>query len=236
MEPPKNLNSEPYFVSWSGGKDSYLALHKTAQTCGPPRALLTMLIENGEASRSHGLRPEILEAQSRAIGVSISFHATSWDNYEETFLQCLREFKHEGITWGVFGDIKIDGDAAWSTHRSWADGICRQVNMKAHEPLWNTTVNELTSDFLAADINAIIVSVKDGILDKKYLGQRLTENLFDEFTRCNVHPLGERGEYHTLVIDAPLFSKPLNRELGATIYRDGYWFLEVSARAHHRYS
>lgn len=216
-----------YVISWSGGKDSCLALHKAVLSMGMPTALLTMFIENGARSRSHGLRQDVVEAQSRALGIQPYFYATSWNDYEATFLRALTHLGAQGISSGVFGDIKIDGDEAWSSHRSWADTICQKADMIAHEPLWDLSLQGLERDFLSSGIEAIIVAAKDGYVDKKYLGQTLTQELFNQFAAKGVHLLGERGEYHTLVVNSPLFQHRLNVHQGQVVYRNGYWFLDV---------
>jgi diphthine-ammonia ligase len=222
------MNSNAYFISWSGGKDSCLALHRANASMGMPQALVTMLIENGQVSRSHGLRREVLKAQSNALGVPIFFHATSWADYETTFAKAMMELRSHGITSGVFGDIKIDGDKDWSSHRSWAENICKQVSMIAHEPLWDSCEADLERDFLASGIQAVIVAANERCLDRKYLGRTLNQELLLDFRSKGVHPLGERGEYHTLVVNSPLFKNVLNVQQGQEVLHDGYWFLDVA--------
>ena len=67
----------PTYCSWSGGKDSALALHHALGEGAEPGLLVTMLTEGGERSRSHGLRRELLEAQAASIGVPIAFAAAT---------------------------------------------------------------------------------------------------------------------------------------------------------------
>lgn len=216
-----------YVVSWSGGKDSYVALQKAHEHYGLPTALLTMMIEDTSRSRSHGLKLDILQAQSQALGVPLMRFATSWADYEKVFLSALKEAQVLGVDFGVFGDIKIAHDKEWQAHRSFADEVCAQAGLKALEPLWDLSESELERDFLGAGIEAIIIAVKDDKLGPTYLGRSLDKEVFNECRRQGVHPLGERGEYHTLVINAPLFQQRLNIKTKERVYRDGYWFLDV---------
>lgn len=216
-----------YVVSWSGGKDSYLALHKAHEHYGLPTVLLTMLIEDKSRSRSHGLRLDILDAQSRALGVPLMSFATSWDDYEKIFLSALKEAQGLGVGCSVFGDIKVAHDKDWQTHRSWADEVCCKAGLNSLEPLWDLSESQLEHDFLAARIEALIIAVKEDQLDAKFLGRTLDKDVFDELRRQGVHPLGERGEYHTLVINASLFKQRLNIKTKDRVCRDGYWFLDV---------
>jgi diphthine-ammonia ligase len=57
-------------VSWSGGKDSYLALHRSTDAFDI-QALLTMFTEDGTRSRSHGLRPEVLARQASLLNLPL---------------------------------------------------------------------------------------------------------------------------------------------------------------------
>ena len=45
------------FFSWSGGKDSMLALHRALDAGYRVEALLAMFDETGERSRSHAIAP-----------------------------------------------------------------------------------------------------------------------------------------------------------------------------------
>ncbi len=65
------LARAPVFCSWSGGKDSALALHESIVAGADPRVLITMMTERGMRSRSHGLHRVVLERQAAAIGIPI---------------------------------------------------------------------------------------------------------------------------------------------------------------------
>src|SRR5260370_7396073 len=77
-------------VSWSGGKDSYLALQRALPTFDV-QALLTMFTEDGTRSRSHGLRPEVIARQAHLLNLRLVSGQCSWKTYEEKFKRALRE-------------------------------------------------------------------------------------------------------------------------------------------------
>ena len=215
MSQPKK---QPYIVSWSGGKDSCLVLTPAIQAFGTPQFLLNMLTENAESSRSHGLRKTVIQTQADALG----FYSATWDDYENTFITALQGLKNKGIEMGVFGDMKIENRPDWIAHRQWAEHVCHQAKIMVHEPLWDDTEERLLTDFWASRIKAKIISV-----NKKYLGGSLTPALVDEFIQQGIHPLGETGEYHTVVFDSPLFSYHLDLRHGECILREGYRYLDV---------
>jgi diphthine-ammonia ligase len=222
-----DIIKKPYFVSWSGGKDSCLALHRATQNFGKPHFLLNMLTEDVERSRSHGLKKKILQAQADVLGIPILFYAASWNDYENTFIAALKKLKNEGIEAGVFGDMQMKNQQNALANREWAEHVCGQAEMIAVEPLWDETEENLMSNFLVSGIKTKIIAINSKCLDKKYLGQMLTKELMGEFTELGVHPFGEEGEYHSVVFDSPLFSKPLNLVDKDQVLKDGYWFLDI---------
>src|SRR5438552_6589840 len=99
---------ERFCCSWSGGKDSCLALYRAMQAGAKPAELLTLFTEEGERSRSHGLHRTVIAAQAESLGLPLRVVATSWDDYEQSLIAMLRGVRAEGIAAAVFGDIDID--------------------------------------------------------------------------------------------------------------------------------
>jgi len=63
------------------------------------------------------------------------------------------------------------------------------------------------------------------------LGKKVDKDLvahLEELAKTSdITPAGEAGEYHTLVIDGPIFKKRLEILESDTIERKGYWYLQV---------
>ncbi len=208
-------------ISWSGGKDSYLALHRTREHL-EFSAAITMFDEDGARSRSHGLRPEVISAQVHRLGLEPLFGLCSWQTYEAEFVRTLSQLHERGISHVVFGDIFTD------SHRAWVERVCHACGLTAVEPLWGETTKALLSEFLALGAEARIVTVKAAKLDSSWLGRKLVMEMIAEFERLAVDPAGENGEYHTLVTRAPGFSAPINVCQVARVRRDGCWALDVA--------
>jgi diphthine-ammonia ligase len=213
--------SEKAFCSWSGGKDSCLALDYARQAGYDVAVLLNMLAEDGEHSRSHGLQRGILEAQADALGKEILFGRATWDDYEEVFLKRLVLLKSRGFTAGVFGDIDLEG------HREWVDRVCRMVGLRAVLPLWDKDRETLLNDFLASGYRATIVSVRQDALDRQWLGRPLDRIAVEAFRTAGIDLSGENGEYHTFVSNGPVFKKPVLFRTGKTRDIQGYAFVEL---------
>lgn len=163
----------------------------------------------------------VIDSQARAMGIPLMTRNASWEGYEGQFKDALDELKKLGITHGVFGDIDLEG------HREWVERVTLEKGMKAALPLWKMGRRELLAEFFAMGFEARIVSVKDGVLDKSYLGKELTPSVVSEIEAIGIDAAGENGEYHTVVTDGPMFSYPIRLDSKEIVSRDGYHFLSV---------
>jgi diphthine-ammonia ligase len=209
--------------SWSGGKDSCLALWRAVRAGGCPDCLLTMLGEEGRVSRSHGLPRNLLEAQAARMGIPIAFRSASWPAYEAEFSGALREFRNRGITAAVFGDI--DGE----DHRDWCRRVCAGAGLAAEHPLWREPRRRLLEEFLAAGFAATIVVVAENKLGREWIGRVIDADAISDLEQAGVDPSGEAGEYHTAVTGGPLFRCPLGLPPPAPAFHEGYWFYRSPA-------
>lgn len=214
-------NGDKFFCSWSGGKDSCLALYYAVQMGGVPVALLTMLTEHGKRSRSHGLRKPVLNHQARSLGIQLFTRNASWNKYEEKFIAALCELKKQKIDYGVFGDIDL------LQHLDWVQKVCSRADIKPVEPLWQKDRTKLLNEFISIGFEAIVVAVNQKVLNTSYLGKRLNPDLIAELTKIGIDPSGEQGEYHTLVTNGPIFSFPLKIQINSTLTHKGYAFLDI---------
>jgi uncharacterized protein (TIGR00290 family) len=207
-------------ISWSGGKDSCAALHRTHAdydfVC-----MITMFDEPAERSRSHGLRPEVLAAQADRLGLSRVTGRCTWQTYDAAFADALQQVKANDVTHVIFGDILFD------EHRRWAERMCDAAGLTAVEPLFGLSTVTLFEEWAASGADAVIVTARAAFLDETWLGRPLRRDMLGAFTRLGVDPCGERGEYHTVVTNSPLFSHPVTLETGATVQRAGCWALDL---------
>ena len=210
-------------VSWSGGKDSCLAMWRARQSGMPITRLITAMDESGSSSRSHGVPPELIAAQADALGTEIRFYDTSWKTYEEKFISVLKEAHEDGIRHAVFGDIDL------VAHREWEEKVCSQAGLKANLPLWDEPRIRLVDEFLSLGFKAIVVCVNGNYLSEDFCGREFDAAFLSDLP-VGVDACGENGEFHTFVYDGPMFSSavPVTRheklryespaEFGGTIY------------------
>ncbi|MGN6202834.1 MAG: diphthine--ammonia ligase [Solirubrobacterales bacterium] len=222
MSDEGDLRGLPVFCSWSGGKDSALALYEAVRAGAEPRLLVSMMTEGGERSRSHGLSRELLQAQAQALGVPIRFGAASWEGYEDELRRQLTAAVAEhGVVAGVFGDKEK------ASPHEWVERVCAEAAARALLPLWQRDRRRLMQDLLESGFEAVIVAVRDGILSPELLGRTIDDELVEEIAAAGSDPAGENGEYHSVVVDGPLFRRRLQLEAGERSLRDGVWFLDL---------
>jgi len=181
------MQTKTFLCSWSGGKDSCYAFHKAVNSGIKPVVLLNVLNEHGDRSRSHGIPKVILEAQGEALGLPIHFFESTWEDYERLYIENLKSLQQSyGFGYSVFA-----------------------AGVSAILPLWQESRTPLVIEMIQNGIEAIITSCNQ-VLGPDFLGRKIDTQLLKELEQIGVDPCGENGEYHTLVINAPLFRKPLD--------------------------
>jgi uncharacterized protein (TIGR00290 family) len=208
------------FSSWSGGKECALATYKAISQGHEVLYLLNFVSEDGERSRSHGIKASALALQAEAIGIPLIQVKTSWENYEENFKKAVVELRNKGIEGGVFGDMDLE------EHREWVKRVCSEVGIKAFLPLWGIKAKELIEELLKLKFKAVIVATR---LDETFLGKVLDKALVRQIGKLGSHLCGENGEYHTFVTEGPIFRKALKITRGEREKRDNIWFWDISA-------
>lgn len=197
-----NQTQYPALVSWSGGKDSCLAMWRARQAGMVVRRLITAMDESGTSSRSHGVPPELLQAQAAALGAELHFYETSWKTYEEKFIATLRAASADGITHAIFGDIDL------LAHREWEEKVCAQAGVQACLPLWDEPRDKLVAEFLALGFKAVVVCVNGDYLSDDFCGREFDAAFLADLPE-GVDACGENGEFHTFVYDGPAFAMPV---------------------------
>lgn len=217
-------------VSWSGGKDCCYACYKALSRRFEVVCLVNMVSRNGRVT-AHGLDQKLIVAQSEAIGIPLLQRRTSWEDYEKTFKEVLAELRDKlGVEGLVFGDINVQ------EHLEWVDRVCSEVGLKAIEPLWGLNVKEVLRGFVDAGFEAIVVSAKADIFGEEWLGRKVDKSFIEDLMKLrelnDFDICGERGEYHTFVLDGPIFKKKIKILDAKKVLKEGYWkhwLLEITS-------
>ncbi len=215
------LDGVPFACSWSGGKDSCLALHRAVAAGGVLVKLLCLVREDAEATLGHTLPVDIVRTQAERLGCALEVCATSWHDYEPAWTATLHRQREDGIEAIVFGDLFL------AEHRNWERDACTGSGLRPVWPLWKERTARLAAELLSTHTRAVIVSLRVDPLGPGLLGRELDAGLLREIADTGADPFGEHGEYHTVVVDAPLFSRPLEIQPGDRCLDGGFWHLDL---------
>lgn len=190
-------------ISFSGGKDSVLSLHKAISLGYEPIALMTTINKNKGDSWFHDISSDLLKQVSLAINIPLLLVECSGENYENTFEIALKNMKNLGAEACIFGDIDI------AHHREWGETRCKNTGLEAIFPLWQENRETLVKEFIDLGYKAIIKKVNLKNMNVNFLGKTLSHKLLEEIKATGSDVCGENGEYHTFVYDGPIFSKEI---------------------------
>jgi uncharacterized protein (TIGR00290 family) len=207
-------------VSWTGGKDGCLACYEAISEGFEVSYLLNF--REIQRRSSHDINPDLLYAQAEALGTPLV--QKDFISYEHEFKKIVRNLRdsREKIDGAVFGHIE--------THKNLVDRICGELGLKLIMPLWQKNSEQIMNDLIDSGFEVILLSVKADLLGKEWLGRSIDKNFICDLKKHNpsIDPCGENGEFHTFVIDGPLFKNKIKIMESKIVLRGGYWFLEIS--------
>lgn len=209
-------------LSFSGGKDSTLALDRAIRQGWPVKYLVNLYDQASQRVRFHGIRKELLQAQADALGLPLLAYPTQPETFEQVFLAALKDLRARSVDAIIFGNIHLADVRAWYEERTTGHGL------QHLEPLWGESPAVLVSEFMQRGYQAILTSVELARSRLEWLGQPLTPALVNEFEQAAIDLCGERGEYHTFVTAGPLFQQPLSISLGQIVSLPGFALIEVT--------
>lgn len=208
---------------WSGGKDSCFAFYKARNSGYDIKYLLNFTSsENPGTSISHGISAGLINDQASSVGVPILQRCAFTRTYEAEFKKTAIALKKEGIDKIVFGDIYL------REHRDWIDKICGILKVEPIFPIWRTDTDALLKEFIDEGFESLIVSVRKDALGEKWLGKKLDAEFMDEIYKlADIDPCGEKGEFHTVVLNGPCFQKRIEIIETEMTASSTYWFLKI---------
>jgi diphthine-ammonia ligase len=210
-----------YISSWSGGKDSCLAAYLALGQGYNISHLVNFISQEFKRVSFHGTEARLIQLQSQAVGIPLLQKLTTWEGYEQEFKEAVRSLLPQGIKGMVFGDIYLD------EHKEWVERVCGELGIAAIEPLWEKSTEKIFTDFIEAGFEAVIVSAQAELIDEGWVGQRLDRKFLSYLKTRDVDLCGEKGEYHTLVVNGPLFKRRIEIVESRTINRDDRWLLDT---------
>lgn len=216
---------EDVLVSWSGGKDSCLALYELQQARSyRAAALLATITGDYDRVSMHGVRRILLERQAESLGIPlrqiiITKGATN-EEYERAMAEAFSEWRERGIDAIVFGDLFLEDV------RVYREQFLSRHGMRGLFPVWGRDTTEFVREFILLGFRAVVTCVNSEALDSSFAG-RLIDEAFLASLPSGIDPCGENGEFHTFVFDGPLFSEEVRFSVGERVFRDSFWFCDL---------
>ncbi|MCH4552481.1 MULTISPECIES: Dph6-related ATP pyrophosphatase [Aestuariibaculum] len=212
------MNKHKTYFNWSSGKDSALALYHLLQDEQyTVDELITTINTHYNRVSMHGLRKELLEAQTQSIGIKSSFielpEMPDMVTYEMKMLETVVRLKTEGFTHTAFGDIFLEDLKAYR------EAQLAKQNISAVFPIWKRDTKELMHEFLDLGFKTIIVCANSKFFNEDFVGTVIDKNFIDNLPE-GVDPCGENGEFHTFCFDGPIFKNPIEFKIGEKVYRE----------------
>lgn len=213
-----------FALSWSGGKDSSLALWTLRRQGLEPRALITTSSAVFDRISQHGVRRSLLARQSAQLGIELVEvllpSPCSMEDYERCFERAFSETVLTEIETVAFGDIFLED------LRAYREDKLGSVGRAALFPLWKRDTTELGHEFIDAGFEAILASVDPRKLDRSFAGRPFDRQLLADFP-SDVDPCGENGEFHTFVHTGPIFANPISCSTGEIVEREALIFCDI---------
>jgi uncharacterized protein (TIGR00290 family) len=217
---------EPILLSWSGGKDSAMALYELRRSGDfEVVGLLTTVAREFERVSHHGVRVELLEAQAAAVGVPLRTlylppgRCTN-EEYEALMERTLLEFSASGVRAVAFGDIFL------ADLRAYRERNLARLGMRGVFPVWHRQTPELVRTFIGLGFRARLACVDRTKLGREFAGRAIDAALLRDLPP-GVDPCGENGEFHSFVQDGPIFRRPVGVAVGEIVERDGHFFADL---------
>jgi uncharacterized protein (TIGR00290 family) len=211
---------EPIILSWSGGKDSTLALAALREDARyDVVGLLTSVTRGYDRVSIHGVRRSLLREQARALDLPLYEvtlePACSNDAYEAAFLTSVARLReiHPALESLAFGDLFL------RDVRSYRERLVATAGLGAVFPLWDQDTAALAARFIDDGYRARLVCVDTTQLSAAFAGRAFDAGFLSDLPE-SVDPCGERGEFHTFVSDGPGFRSPVACVVGEVVMRE----------------
>jgi uncharacterized protein (TIGR00290 family) len=216
---------EKILLSWSGGKDSSLAYYYIQEAGAYEIAvLLTTITEGYNRVSMHGVRRVLLERQAQSLGLPLQEVYIPKDSVDEEYESRMRDallgYQRDDINSAGFGDVFLEDV------RKYREDRLARIGMKAVFPLWKRDTTKLVRDFIDLGFEAIVTCIDSRVLDSSFAGKLINDDFISRLPP-HVDPNGENGEFHSFVLDGPIFKRRVEVSIGERVLRDSFYFCDL---------
>ncbi len=218
---------------WSGGKDSCLACFKAIRA-GYKIGYLFNLVSNQDHYKVsfHNVSKDLVHLQAEAANLKLfqkEIVSAEIDSgkFKKDLIKLTKILLDKDIKGLAFGYTDPD-----DRQRIIAQQICSELGLKLIEPLCGKNPKEVLKEFIELGFKAVIVKIDSKILDKGWLGRFVDKDFFEyleEKVKAGniINFCGDLGEFHTFVVDGPLFRKKIEFLETKKVRKGNYWVLDI---------
>lgn len=215
-------------MSWSGGKDSAMALHELVKGDEyEVTGLLTTVSEEFRRICHHGVREALLDEQAEAIGLPLEkIYLPSGDSdgctnevYNALMEAAMARCRCRGVETIAFGDLFLQD------LRDWREANLGKVGMRAVFPIWNRNTTQLAREVIALGFKSYLSCVEASV-GPQFAGRLYDEELLQALP-SRIDPCGENGEFHSFVSDGPIFKRPVPVRIGEIVERGARFYADL---------
>jgi ABC transporter with metal-binding/Fe-S-binding domain ATP-binding protein len=196
-------------MSWaaltSGGKDSILSCQKAIDSGKDVRYLVTARPKNPDSYMFHSANLDAVPVIAKVSGreyVEIRTHGRKEEELADLEAG-LAALDVEGVIAGAVASV-------YQADRVRA--ITDRLGLSLYTPLWHMDTGLLVREVAERLDARIVVTAADG-LDESFLGARFDEDLIGRLRQVaktrHINMAGEGGEYESLTLNAPFYSRPV---------------------------
>ncbi|MBV5257595.1 diphthine--ammonia ligase [Synechococcus moorigangaii CMS01] len=212
-------------MSWSSGKDSAWALYTLKQDSDIEVAGLFCTV-NKEFDRisMHGVRIELLKKQADCLGLPLEIieipYPCSNIEYEKIMGDFVTQAKNRQIEYFAFGDLYLEDV------RHYREEKLKPCGIQPIFPIWGIPTEQLAQQMIQSGLKTRVVCIDSQRISTDFLGREFDKKFLDELPKT-VDPCGENGEFHTFVVDGPMFQKNLEIQLGEQFQREHFVYVDL---------
>lgn len=213
-----------FVMAFSCGKDSTYALDQMIKEGNEPVALIVACNKFSQRSLFHGADEKMMDAYSEALGFPCIKTFTDGEDYSEQFEEGLKKAKELGAEAACFGDVLL------LSSKKWNEGRAKAAGLEPIFPLWKKDTEEIVKAELSAGYRCLIKVVDTDTAPEGLLGKYLDDSVLQILEENEADPCGENGEYHTFVLDGPIFKHPIDVKIGGKGQSGSCVYLETELK------
>lgn len=196
-------------VSWSGGMESCLACHKVMAQGYDVTRIVTFVCGTWPYHPLPCHPLQLMSLQSEALGIP-HIEVKVKEPYRNGYRKAISHLmKTEGIEGIVTGDLYVFDPGIGR----WMEDVCKGSDIAVILPLWGQNPHKILNEEVSEGFRAIFTCVQQPWFNEEWLGRELNNHSVKDLLALvdtyGIDPCGEKGEYHTMAIDGPIFKEAI---------------------------